>query len=93
MKIFNNLALNDVDHEFKVHQRFGIKAKIPTLTEGTQLSVRRDHDNTFRVTAAQLFNVLPVITALDKSKVGLDRFIEQCPDTPPVTGYTPLNDN
>ena len=67
------------------------------MTEGTQLSVRKDPDNTFRVTAVQPFNVLPVehrrITVLDKCKVGLDSFIEQCPDTPPVTGYTPLNDN
>lgn len=60
------------------------------MTEGTQLSVRRDHDDTFRVTAAQLLNVLPVehrrITAIDRSKVGLESFIEQCPDTPLVTG-------
>ena len=47
-KILSNLALNDVDREFVVHQRLGINAKIPTMTEGTQLVVRRDYDKTFR---------------------------------------------
>ena len=43
--------------------------------------IRRYYDSTRR------------ISARDKFKVGLSSFIEQCPDTPPVTGYTPLNDN
>ena len=59
--------------------------------------VRTDCDNTFRVRAAQLFNVLPSelrsIKMLNSFKAGLGSFLEQCPDTPPVTGYTPMNDN
>ena len=61
------------------------------------MSVRADYDKTFRVRAAQLFNILPAelraITDLDSFKVGLGRFMEQYPDTPPVPGYTAANDN
>ena len=96
-KILNNLAPNDVGIEFKDRPRQGIKAEIPPMNKRSQLSVRTDYDNTFRVRAAQLFNVLPPerrrIQDLDSFKVGLGRFLEQCPDTPPVTGYTPTNDN
>ena len=59
-KILNNHPPNDVGIEFKVHQRHGIKAEIPPVNKRSQLSVRTDFDNTFRVKAAQLFNVLPL---------------------------------
>ena len=96
-KILNEHAPNDISFEFRSHQRHGIKAEIPPMNKSAQLSVRSDYDNTFRVRAAQLFNVLPSelrsITILDSFKVGLDRFMKQYPDTPPVPGYTPMNDN
>ncbi|XP_063676111.1 uncharacterized protein LOC134812558 [Bolinopsis microptera] len=96
-KILNEHAPNDTGFEFKSHQRHGIKAEIPAMNKSAQLSVRTDYDNSFRVRAAQLFNVLPSelrsITLLDSFKVGLGRFMEQYPDTPPVPGYTPTNDN
>ena len=67
------------------------------LNKRSQMSVRTDYDKTFRVRAAQLFNLLPTalgsITLLGAFKVGLGRFLEQYPDTPPVPGYTPTNDN
>ena len=96
-KILNNHAPNDVGLEFKEHIRHGIRAEIPPMMKRSQLSVRTDYDNTFRVRAAQLFNVLPSelrsIKMLNSFKAGLGSFLEQCPDTPPVTGYTPMNDN
>ena len=96
-KILNNQAPNDVDFEFQYHQRLGVKAKIPSINKRVQLSVRTDYDNTFRVRAAQLWNLLPQglgrEESLDNFKVGLGRFLEQYPDTPPVPGYTPANDN
>ena len=96
-KILNELAPNDVGFKFHSHQRLGIKAEIPPINKRSQLSVRTDYDKTFRVRAAQLFNLLPPalgnITSLELFKVGLSRFLEQYPDTPPVPGYTPMNDN
>ena len=89
--------VNYVGIEFKERQRHGIKAEIPPMNKRSQLSVRTDNDNTFRVKAAQLFNVLPPelrsIKILDSLKIGLDKFLEQFPDTPPVIGYTPMNNN
>ena len=93
-KILNEHAPN---FQFKSHQRHGIKAEIPAMNKSAQLSVRTDYYNSFRVRAAQLFSVLPSelrgIILLDSFKVGLGRFMEQYPDTPPVPGYTPTNDN
>ena len=77
-KISNGLAPNDLGFKFKLHQRLGTKAEIPAINKRSQLSVRADYDKTFRVRAAQLFNLLPAglggITSLDSFKVGLGRF-------------------
>ena len=96
-KILNGEAPNDTEFTFKSHQRLGLKAVIPSVNKYAQLSVRSDYDSTFRVRAAQLFNLLPPelrsITSLESFKAGLGKFMEQYPDTPPVPGYTPTNDN
>ena len=96
-KALNGLAPNDIGFKFQLNKRLGIKAEIPTINKRSQMSVRADYDKTFRVRGAQLFNILPAdlgsITSLDSFKVGLGRFLEQYPDTPPVPGYTPVNDN
>ena len=98
-KILNGLAPNDIGFKFLKNKRLGIKAEIPAINNKSQMSVRADYDKTFRVRAAQLFNLLPPsiligdITSLDSFKVELGRFVEQYPDTPPVAGYTPINDN
>ena len=74
-----------------------MKAEIPAVNKNAQLSVRSDYDSTFRVRAAQLFNMLPPelrsLTTLGSFKAGLGRFLEQYPDTPPVPGYATQNDN
>ena len=74
-----------------------MRAKIPSINRRAQLSVRTDYDNSFRVRAAQLWNLLPeklgTETSLDNFKVGLGRFLDEYPDTPPVPGYTPVNNN
>ena len=86
-----------ISFEFQYHQRLGMKAKIPSINKRAQLSVRTDYDNTFRVTVAQLWNLLPqklgIDDSLDNFKVGLGRFLDKYPDTQPVPGYTPVNDN
>ena len=93
----NELAPNDLEFEFKETPRFGVKASIPPIKKKAQQSVRADYDKSFRVRAAQLFNLLPheltSITSLENFKVGLGRFLEQFPDNPPVPGYRGVNDN
>ena len=96
-KILNDLAPNDIGLRFQQNMRLGIKAEIPAINRKSQMSVRADYDRTFRIRAAQLFNLLPAslrsITKLDCFKAELGRVLERYPDTPPVPGYTPLNDN
>ena len=58
-KIYNGLAPNDVGFEFQTHQRFGVKATIPPINTKAQVAVRVDYDKSFRVKAAQLYNLLP----------------------------------
>ena len=96
-KIVNGHAPNDLGMQFKHHPRLGIKALIPQINTRAQLSVRSDYDSSFGVKAAQLWNILPKdvsrLSSLDSFKVGLGRFLEQFPDTPPVPGYTAVNNN
>ena len=96
-KIKNGMAPNDIEIKFANHQRLGAKASIPAVNRKAQMSIRADYDRSFRVRAAQLFNMLPAdlrsVCTLETFKCGLGRFLEQYPDTPPVTGYTGVNDN
>ena len=91
------MAPNDLKFEFYTHPRHGVRATIPAVNMKSQMSVRSDYDRSFRVRAAQLWNTLPAdvnsLSTLESFKVGLGRFLEQFPDTPPVPGYTPANDN
>ena len=96
-KIINGHAPNDLEMQFKHHPRLGIKALIPQLNTKAQLSVRIDYDSSFGVKAAQLWNILPhdvsQLISLESFKIGFGRFLEQFPDTPPVPGYTAVNNN
>ena len=96
-KILNGHAPNDIGMEFQTSERLGIQAKIPHMGKIAKLSVRSDYDKSFKVRAAQLWNLVPAgigkLGTLESFKIGLCRFLEQYPDTPPVTGYTPANNN
>ena len=96
-KIYNGDAPNDIHMEFHTNDRLGIKAIIPPMSKIAKLSVRSEYDRSFKIRAAQLWNTLPAavgnLGTLESFKVGLGQFLEQFPDTPPVPGYTPANDN
>ncbi len=96
-KILNGHAPNDVGMQSKLNPRLGMKVIIPHINTKAQKSVHRGHDSSFVVRAAKLWNTLPhhvsVIKSLENFKIELGRFLEQFPDTPPVTGYATANDN
>ena len=83
--------------QFKTHSRLGIKALILQINTKAQISVRSDYDSSFGVRAAQLWNIFPSdvsqLNSLESFKIGFGRFLEQFPDTPPVPGYTAVNNN
>ena len=69
-KILHELVPNDIDMTFTNNPRHGLKAVLPTLNIRSQSSVRSDYENSFRINAARLRNLL--------QKVYLGSF----PDTP-----------
>ena len=63
---------------------------IPSTSKVAQLSVRSDHDRCFKIRAVQLGNLFPA----DNGKLQDWTIpIPGKPDTPPVTMYTPADDN
>jgi len=58
-KILNDLAQIAPGLCFVQNMRLGIKAEIPAINKKSHLSVRADYDRTFRIGAAQFFNLLP----------------------------------
>ena len=93
--ILHGHAPNDIN--MMTNPRLGVKASIPYFDNGTQGSVRTDYDNSFTVRGAQLWNAIPAevstLVTLEAFKVGLGKFLERYPDTPPVPGYSPLHGN
>ena len=96
-KIINGLAPNDIEMVFQAQQRHGVKVTIPQFNTNSQKSISSHYDNSFGVKAARLWNILPKDvnekTNMESFKVALRNFISQFPDTPPVKGYTTINNN
>lgn len=96
-KIVNEKAPNGTDMKFYTSARFGVRALVPSFNYKAQRSVSTAYDNSFGVKAARLWNILPKEvnsqSTLDEFKVVLGAFIQQFPDMPPATGYTPPNSN
>lgn len=96
-KIMNNLAPNDLSLEGYTNNRLGQKLKtLPLNTKATKYATTL-MENSFRIQATKLWNILPAdtntIKDLDKFKVSLGNFMEKIPDRPPVRGYTTQNNN
>ena len=96
-KILNNAAPNDIGMEFYKQSRHGIKAKVPNFNAKAQTSYSTLYDHSFGVKAARLWNLLPSHVnnqeTLDGFKVALGAFLNDFPDTPPITGYSTINSN
>ena len=96
-KIVNEKTPNGTDMKFCTSARFGVRALVPSFNYKAQRSVSTAYDNSFGVKAARLWNILPKEvnsqSTLDEFKVVLGAFIQQFPDMPPATGYTPPNSN
>ena len=94
--MLHHFAPNDIGMTFNDHIRLGTKVVIPPVNK-VQVSVRTDYDNSFKIKAAKLWNLLPktdnTATSLDQCKAALGKFLKEIPDTPPVPGYTSANRN
>ena len=96
-KILNGRAPNDINMLFKDTLRHGKRAIVPPTNNSAQRSVASHYENSFGISAAKLWNVLPANvnkhTALEPFKIALGKFLEGFPDTPPLDGYSPATNN
>ena len=96
-KIMKNMVPNGVSLKFTTNERLGNKIKLPMFSHKAQRSVSSAYESFYTIKAASLWNILPKSVnsaeSLDVLKSELGRFMEQYPDMPPVTGYTPPNSN
>ena len=98
-KMLNNMAPNDIGMKFYSQNRLGMKITLQPVNNKVQASVKTDHENSFEIKAARLWNLLPkhvnTVTSLDKFKVVLGEFLRKFPDTlaVPGSGYTAVNRN
>ena len=78
---------NDLNMQFVENRRFGIQVVVPALNKAASSKAKTCYDNSFRVKAVQLWNLLPTETkdfaSLDKFKTSLSTFLRKFPDKPP----------
>ena len=83
--------------EFYQQSRHGIKAKVPNFNAKAQTSYSTLYNHSFGVKAARLWNLLPSHVnnqeTLSGFNVALGAFLNDFPDTPPITGYRTINSN
>ena len=89
-KIKNGLYPNSINLQFKLNRRPAfIKADLQPMP--TEPGLRNKFDNSFVIKAAKLWNKLPpyltYVTDLVAFKAGLDKFLIDIPDLPPIPGY------
>ena len=90
-KIKNNITPNTINLQFKLHRRTeSIKAVLQPMPRVTGRLLTM-HEESFTIKAAKLWNTLPAklthIKDLNSFKNGLDKYISNIPDQPPIPGY------
>ena len=92
-KTLNNLAPNDL--EFYKTARRGLCCKVPPMVKHAKQKAQHQYDDSFRVTGARLWNLIPTAirqkTSLDSFKAALTKFLLLLQDCPPVTGIYSAN--
>ena len=94
-KTLNNLAPNDLGLEFYHTARRGLCCKVPPLVKHATQKQQKKYDESFRVTGAKLWNLIPPAirqkTSLDSFKAALTKFLLLLQDFPPVPGISSSN--
>ena len=95
-KIYLKLAPNDPNLEFHHHPRLGLQCR-RKLIKTRVAKIKTLRFNSFSHYAPRLFNVLPAKVKTAKTvaafKYRLDRLLKHVPDTPPIKGYSKMNNN
>ena len=95
-KVLHEKVPNDVGLTWCNSMRRGKVAVIPNIPSSVA-KINSSYDQFFKVRAGKLWNCLPkhvnTKQTLVSFKEGLDLFLRDIPDCPPVTGYTTVNSN
>ena len=95
-KIYKELAPNDVNLKFHMHNRLGIQAdRLPVNAKSEKVKTLRY--NFFSHSGPRLFNLIPgqvkSAQTLESFKYKLDKLLRKIPDFPPIPGYKRANSN
>ena len=94
-KILNHQAPNDLALQFYETSRRGTCCKIPPLVKNCKPKFQKMYDESFTVTGAKMWNLLPksvkAKSSMDSFKSALTKFIMTVPDNPPVPGIASQN--
>ena len=96
-KTLHNRCPNDLQIQFSVPSRHGIKALLPSLAKSSSQRNQSLYDSSFAVMGPRLWNIIPghLHSVADpmQFKFKLTEFINRIPDKPPVSGYSCANRN
>jgi hypothetical protein len=96
-KTLHNRCPNDLQIQFSVPSRHGIKALLPSLAKSSSQRNQSLYDSSFAVMGPRLWNIIPsqLHSVADpmQFKYKLTEFINRIPDKPPVSGYSCANRN
>ena len=96
-KILYAVCPNNLNITFKYSDRKGIQALLTQLKKGSQARFQSAYDTSFAVMGPKLWNTLPKnttwIDGFGAFKTSLTTHVLKRPDTPPVSGLVPQNDN
>ena len=96
-KILNEKTSNDVNISFYESSRYGLLARIPPLTVSSSPKAKSLYDCSFSVVGPTLWNIVPksikTLSSMNAFKSSLDKFLNEVPDRPHLTGYAVQNNN
>ena len=96
-KCLNQHCPNSLNISFKYSERKGNVAALPQLVKDSPARFQTCYDASFAVMGPKLWNTLPKhinkIDSFGVFKDALTNYILQVPDTPPVPGMVPQNNN
>ena len=87
-KILNHLTPNELNLQFHINDRRGIKIKLPPIPKEAKQKHLSKYDASFAVRACKLWNSLPaditIIQCMEKFKSSLGKYLDTIPDHPPL---------
>ena len=96
-KLLMSMVQNNLEVQFYVNERTGIRARLPKLTTTATARSKSLYDDSFSMNGPRLWNALPKdvtsATTLYTFKKMLNEYLRKIPDKPPDIGYSLSKNN